>query len=499
MGAHLRVDSAHALRADHGTARKHSQSLPSKNISSTDRSTTMGSETLPKPARLVPPSEVRTPADRSSIGEEFQLSTATEKDHDGIHRFLVSVFQSPSAIEFEHTLEAPRYEPLDRLLFKRHGEIVAHVQLHHQTLQFGDLSVPTIDVRHLATLPEYRSLGLASRLMQAVENDTNLHGAVLATVRATTPKYFSDQGWVPWLSHCYSTASPRALISQLELPDEVEEERDWRESPKPKLVVRHWRRNELSALRRLYATNASRRYGGLARDEADWQWLISGQGCDFIYVASENGHSLPVEELTSKDIVGYAVVKDGRVVELVSQPNTDAARQLLIRMSSDAIEEGRHIVELDAAPDSSLHLPFLGAGGRCRRFQAMNGRTLMAKLFRPDEFLQKLRLALTRRAIKAGVELPSALGVRVGFRCFTIKVGKRQATIVNGDVGGHQLELDARTYNSMLLGQQDLPQLIEAGRAKASSSQAAALAAALFPRFPTWRMPWEDLPARAAS
>ncbi len=488
MGANIRVDSAHDSSADLATTPR-VKSLAAKGIPPTSCSTerhVRGSTT-----RL----DIRTPLDRSSIGTDFEFCSATEADHDEIHRFLVSVFQRPSPAEFQHSLEAPRYEPLDRLLFRRQDEIVAHVQLRHHSLQFGELVIPTIDIRHLATLPEYRGLGLASRLLQAIEHDTNLHGAMLATVRAEPSEFFAHQGWVPWLSSCHSTASPRALISQLEsVPVPTPE---WCPSPKTEMVIRRWRRNELDALRRLYAEEAHSLFGGLARDEADWQWLVSGNGCDHIYVALQNPAQLSIDDLSSQHINGYAVIKEGRIVELMARRDTDAARQLLIRVSHDAIESGRHSVEIDAAPDSPDHLPFLAAGGRCYRRPQDNQRAFMAKLLRPDELLQKLRPVLAARAKQASQTLPSQLGIQIGLRRFSIQLGRRQATIAEGKLADPHITLEAAAYNCMLLGQFRVRQLIEAGQVTPSSQDAARLADALFPRLPTWRMPWEDLPARA--
>ena len=440
-------------------------------------------------------SHPETPAGRASIGSDFELCTATEEDHGAIHDFLQSVFQGPSEAEFRHALQAPRYEPLDRLMFRRHGEIIAHVQLRHHTLQFGDLTIPAIDVRHLGTLPEYRGIGLARRLLRAVENDTNLHGALVATARATNADFFCDQGWSPWLSHCQSTASPRALVSQLDLQAPKPETPWSRQTPRP-LAIRHWRRNELSALRRLYALGQASRFGGLARDESDWQWLISGNGYDYIYVALENPHDRPLEELTDKDICGYAVLHEGRIIELEADPESDAARQLLSRVGHDAMEMGRHSVVLDASPDSPLHLAFLAAGGRCHRQHREQQGVLLAKLLQPDALLQRMRPLLFSRYRSSDAELPDKLGVKIGLRQFTLQFGRRQVALVEGELASHHITIEAAAFSCMLLGQYRIQRLIDAGQVLPSDRDASRLADALFPRRATWRMPWEDLPAR---
>ena len=471
MGATFRVDFAHALGAGRNSAL-----------------------TSPRHAGQTGQAGGRSTDSRQS----FQLVPASARDHEAVHQFLVTVFQRPTSVQFHHALEAPRYEPLDRLLFKFHGEIVAHVQLCHRVLQFGDLSIPTIDLRQLGTLPEFRAQGLASKLLSAIENETNLHGALLATVRTSAPEYFQFNGWTPWLHCCYSSASPRSLIAQLELLQPGEDiDGPRRHLPAPatqKMSIRLWRRNELDALRRLYAVHAPNRYGGIDRDESDWQWLIAGHGYDRIDVAIR---PLAADvEPTSDDIVGYAVVRDGSVYELMAEPGTDASRQLLVRICADAIESGRHSIEMHASANSPLHAVFEKADGRHRHSDTDGDRTFMAKLLRPYDFLERLRKPFAQRAQKAGLKSSMSLGIRIGSLQLLLKVGRRQVTIANGDLGQTHIAVEATDFTSLLLGQTDILRLLDSNRASASDKYAIEVAKVLFPKLPTWRMPWEDLDAR---
>ncbi len=337
-----------------------------------------------------------------------------------------------------------------------------------------------------------------SKLLSAIENETNLHGALLATVRSSAPEFFKFHGWTPWLHCCYSSASPRSLIAQLELlqPSEVGNGpyRPLAAPAHPKLNIRLWRRNELDALRRLYAVHAANRYGGIDRDESDWQWLIAGHGYDRIYVAIKP-MAADVEP-TSDDIIGYAVVRDGSVYELMAEPGTDASRQLLIRICADAMENGRHSIELHASVNSPLHAVFEKAGGRHRHSEVEGDRTFMAKLLRPYDFLERLRKPFAQRAQKAGLKSSMSLGIRIGSLQLMLKVGRRQVTIANGDLGHTQIAVEATDFTSLLLGQTDILRLLDCNRATASDKYAVEVAKVLFPMLPTWRMPWEDLDAR---
>ncbi|MEM7312351.1 MAG: GNAT family N-acetyltransferase, partial [Planctomycetota bacterium] len=365
MGATYRVDTAHALKGEHAALNlQHAQPEAFRAV----RQTSTGSNTRPS-------------------SRPFTRDVASDADHEAVHRFLVTVFQEPGQAQFQHSINAPRYEPLDRLLMRLDDEIVAHVQLSHRTVYFGELALPTIDIKHLGTLPEYRHQGLAGDLLNAVENETNLHGALILTVRARLPEYFLQQGWSPWLNFSRSSANPRALISQLKLL-KPPAPTSYLETAPPELHVRLWRRNELDSIRQLYAGQTSERFGATSRDEADWQWLINGGSCDRIYVAVRETEQESYSPTTG-EIVGYAVVRDSCVLELVADGSTDAARKLLVRVCADAMETGRHCVEYHAPPDCPLHQVFRSADGTHSTENSQGGRQLLSKLLYPEQFLLK--------------------------------------------------------------------------------------------------------------
>jgi predicted acetyltransferase len=472
MGATYRVDTAHPLKGEHSALElRHAQ----PEVFSAVRQTSTGS--------------VKRPTSRP-----FSREVASATDHKAVHQFLVTVFQEPTETQFQHAINAPRYEPLDRMLMRLDDEIVAHVQLSHRTLFFGELALPTIDVRHLGTLPEYRQQGLATDLLCAIENETNLHGALILTVRARLPEYFQQQGWNEWLNYSFSSANPRALISRLEMLKPAAPT-SYLESAPPELHVRLWRRNELDSIRQLYAGQTTERYGGTCRDEADWQWLISGGSSDRIYVAVRDSETEAYSPTTG-EIVGYAVVRDSCVMELVVDESTDAARRLLVRVCADAMETGRHCVEYHAAPDCPLHQVFRSADGTHSTVNTHGGRQLLAKLLYPEQFLLKMRKTFSRRASRARLNCPRSLSVETESMRFRINLGRRQASIVYDDLHDNVVRMEQRHLNSLLLGQMNIERLIAMGLADVSDDHAFETALALFPALPTWRTPWEDLNAK---
>ena len=446
---------------------------------------------------------------RPETDPAIEFCMASDNEHAAIHRFLVSVFQEPSAAEFQHALDAPRYESLDRLLLKRENEIVAHLQLAHRTIQFGDYRVPTIDIRHLGTLPEYRSKGLASRLLYHAEHDTNLHGALLATVDARSPVYFLQRGWVPWMMHSESLASPRSLLAELSLPS-LNPDAQLRRADKHEISIRLWRRHELGALRRLYDDQRATRYGGLARDESDWNWLISGKGYDRIYVAVRRQRQSAAMQLIQheedtvimhgdeSDIVGYAVVRHDHIVEMVAEPDSGGAVALLRHICGDCIENGHSSIRIDAAPQDLVHEQFQSASGIHRLRQQRDGSMLLAKLIRPVEFLRRMSDVLWNRAVTQDLDLPHQLGIAIGpgesARTVRINLSKKQVSVVEGKLPVDCLTLDLQGFNMLLLGQANISELIRGQRAYATTRTALDLGLALFPNLPGWRMPWEDLP-----
>lgn len=419
----------------------------------------------------------------------LELAPACESDHPAVLEFLQSIFHEPSSVEFQHNIRRPRYEPLDRLLLKQDEEIVAHVQLSHRPLQWGSIEIPSIDVRHLATLPEFRSRGLAASLLDAMHTDVDLHGALIATIRTQTPEYFLQRDWIPWLRHCHSSTSPRRLLAELAERSESTQQSDH--------DVRHWRRNELDAIRALYRIDQSERFGGITREEEDWKWLVSRRGFDYIYVARPNDQ---IEDLDGEAILGYAVVVDGNVVELAEKPGSGACASLLTRVCRDAIDEGRHSVTMHAATNNPIHGWFREAYGQTEYASLDDGRYLMARILQPVEFLRRMRPVLLARAVQAGVEMPFELGIHPSGCTNTsplrIHVNRRRVAITDSAAANAKVTLGPSDFHRLLLGECSIDRLVAAKRAAVDCQQALESARILFPEQAGWRMPWDDLPSR---
>ncbi len=190
-------------------------------------------------------------------------------------------------------------------------------------------------------------------------------GALVGTLRTTVPQFFCHTGWVPCGAAGYRRANGRALLARL-LDHEVIPRRRRRLHIRPLLQWEH------DAVARLYQQNLrpqqdAAAYGPLERTPAYWRWLLNRHGYDVIFVALEGPEQLELGEI-STHIVGYAVTRGERIVELMTAPDCPrAAYELLARCCGDAIERDRHCVVLHAAPDCPLLALFDEAGAAARR------------------------------------------------------------------------------------------------------------------------------------
>src|SRR5262249_55236980 len=129
------------------------------------------------------------------------------------------------------------------------------------------------------------------------------------------------------------------------------------------LSIRLWRHVEMPALIRIYRQNTAGGFGALERSEAYWRWLVWRKADAALLVALDGPDKLELEESIAP-IVGYAVLRQERVVELVTAPGHPTANyQLLARAARDAIEHDRQDLVLSAPPNHPLHQVMSEGGG----------------------------------------------------------------------------------------------------------------------------------------
>ncbi|MBN2022091.1 MAG: GNAT family N-acetyltransferase [Pirellulales bacterium] len=435
-----------------------------------------------RPDRSTPSSQRPGPPD------PLRLVAASAADFPAIQYFLTEVFGRPVPTEYRLAKEDPFFEPHDRLLFKAPTQIVGHVHTTRRVMQLGPVAIPSAGIHWLGILPGFQGQGRGSRLLRAAECHATAQGALVGLLRTRIPHFFRRTGWALCGGDPRSQAPARAILSEmLRCRAPLRRRRS-------RLSVRCWRRMELPALARIYRENLSGTCGPLERTEAYWQWLIRRHAYDQIYVALNGPDLLELEE-TLTPIVGYAVTRGERILELLTAPDCPAvAGHLLVRACRDAIEADRHWITLHAPDGHRLHGLFGRAGGREAVVEPDRGEVLMARLLAPMRLLRRLAPVLVERAVAAGLPRSFELGLTVDRRKFLLARRHDAMDVLAGRIGRSSLRLNVADFTRLVLGQLDWDEALASGRLAVSTALASRLGSALFPRSPWWRPPLDDLP-----
>jgi predicted acetyltransferase len=247
---------------------------------------------------------------------------------------------------------------------------------------------------------------------------------------------------------------------------------------------------------RLYDETTRNSYGPLRRTEAYWQWLLSRRAFDRIYVAMLGPDRFDLDEGSSA-MVGYAVMKDARIVEMVVHPDSpQAAEQLLARVCSDTIESDGHYVRLEAPVGDPLHHLMARAGGELGYHESQRGEVCLAKTLDIPQMFEHLNDHLHERSKAGGMHLPAELGLQVDGQKFVLEIRPRCVKLRTGRHCRSYLECTRAELTQLLQGHMDVKLAAAAGRVNLSTRVALETAEVLFPQLPLWRPPWDELPAK---
>ena len=465
--------------------------------------------TSPSPSlsTAIGPSPQSPTTPRAPQVHRLRLAAARTGDHPSIHAFLLSVFHGPTAAEFHLQQDEPGYLPANRLIVKHGDQIAAHLRLARQTIQICGRTLPAARFMDLGTAPEFRSRGVATALVAAGQRAAADRGVLIGLARTSAVSLFARHGWSICGRHTYSSASPRPVLVELAARKREEAVQPifppMREEP---LVIRPLRRIELPAIVRLYAERSRQHAGWPVRSEEYWEWLLARGACDHVYIASTAAESPNMAALLDS-VVGYACVRQSRLVELVTtRGRDDANRHLLERICADAREQDGWAIRYDAPVNDSLHPVLCRAGGQMIDNEEHGGEVFMAKVLDPLAVLRKLAPLLATRAAEAICPPPFELGLELRTvssqatsaaagiveRC-RIKLTASEATIETGGPSRHAVTLAATDLAPLLLGYKGAAELADAGRLKATTAKARAASAALFPAGLWYRPALDDL------
>jgi GNAT superfamily N-acetyltransferase len=435
-----------------------------------------------------------SPPGAPSVTGTWPIVAARPGDQHLACQLLASVQRAPSPTEFQSQQDDPWSDPADRLFCRVHGRVVGHARLIKRKIQFGTTVLPVAQLGDFLVLPEYRNHGCGSDLLSAAERQATAAGAILGVIRTDHPHFFLRRGWAVWSRYSYSTARTRDILSQL--LENQPARRDGDERSDPEINIRCWRHIELTGLVRLYNEFTGQSFGSTVRTEDYWHWLVSRRAFDRIFVAINGPDSFELDAGAAA-IVGYAVMKESRILELVVSPKfPQAATQLLARACSDTIEQDGNYVRLEAPSADPLHQILVRAGGTVHHHESVQGEASLVKVLDIEQTVVALGEQLRERARRGSIPLPFELGLRIDGGKFCLELRPRSVRIRAARRGRSYLETGLLEWTQLLLGHLDLRSAIAAGRVVASTRVAAESAATLFPPLPLWRPPLDELPAR---
>lgn len=434
---------------------------------------------------------------------EMRLTTAGPGDHPSIQYFLQTILHGPAPAEFQAQLEDPFYEPCNRLIIKRGDRIIAHLRLSHREMCFGHTHLPVTMVSDLATLPEFRGQGCATALLAEATRRMSEEGGVMGLLHTAQPQFPMQRGWAVCGRHCFSIARPRDILSYLSATHTMRKRRTPAAvdhlfesgAPAKTLNIRLWRHIERAALQRLYSENTRGSYGPILRTDPYWCWLISRRGYDRIYVAIEGPDKFELDDSLAP-IVGYAAMREGRIVEMMtSEHHPDVRNRLLARACGDAIERDYHLIRFDGPPGDPLHQAMEMAGGKHCYHEAEQGEVFLGKLLDPASFLRSLCPRFHERAKAAELSRPCDLGLHVDDVKYQLIIGRRGVKVNVGKLGRSYVKCSQTQFMQLLLGHLRVHDVDESGRIEFSTRVAVDIASVLFPSLPFWHPPLDALPS----
>ena len=412
------------------------------------------------------------------------IIACTVNDHIALGHFLSEIFGARYPAEFQASLNDPFYTPDDRLLLRRMGRTIAHVQLTRRLMQFGSLSLPVAGLQGLATENNCRQQGLGTHLLQAAESQMAQSGALIGLLRTRIPHFFRRTGWALCGGSSGCAASPHAVLVRL-----LEQSLSLRRTSR--IQVRPWRRWEEEAVARVYRQSLSGNYGLLQRSRPYWHWLLERRAYDQFYVALDGPDLWDFNESSTR-LVGYAAIKRDKIVELVTAPGRQkVAMELLARACGDAIEQDRRQISLLAPADSPLLEYFRGASESLTYRIPDRAEFCMARLLDPLRLLKMLCGVFTQRATEAQLTRPLGLGLLVDGQKYQIDIAG-SGRVTADTMGRSYLRLNVADFTRLVLGQLDWDRALEEGCLVPSTSLALDAGRVLFPPLPFWRPILDD-------
>ncbi len=406
---------------------------------------------------------------------QVQITSGTASDHRAVESLLAQAFVELRPELRQAIPEHPGYEPCDRLLAKRQGQVVGHILVSPRVWRLAPLAVRTSHLSWLAIDAAVRRLGLGTELVLRAERQAIAQGSLLATVWCRNAGFWQRHGYVACTQRDSLQAHAHHLLANLP-------------NPNPQYSIRPWRRSEGAAILELHAAKLQSTWGAFSRSEAVWQWLIGNRANRIIYVATE-GPERRRGGPEVESLAGYLVLDGDRIVEHACRGDeADVLPAMLSRVCRDAVERGEPLISLVRPAGESLEASFAATQIRHHPPHAI----LMAKALDLPKLLTTLAPPVLAAARDAGWK-STPLGIDVeGIRGQWI-MERRRPRFALGHCGRSYFSATAADLLLWLLGNVSGQELLRSGRIKPSTQVAGKYVQAVLPSRACWISGMDDL------
>jgi hypothetical protein len=197
----------------------------------------------------------------------------------------------------------------------------------------------------------------------------------------------------------------------------------------------------------------------------------------------------------SPRVVGYAVLRDSCVVELVTLPGHAAARLALVaRACREAMDRDHHSISLHTPTSDPLHELLVTAGGNWRSQRSNTPRGWMVKLLAPQRWVERFGpqfMALTR---SAGIPRPLEYSISDGQDRSRFVLTRRRARWESEPAGvAVDIECAPGISQDLLLGNLDWSRARTENLLRCRDAKLESLLEVLFPARTFWQSPLEWL------
>jgi GNAT superfamily N-acetyltransferase len=429
------------------------------------------------------------------------ISLGQPGDHALVYALLRSLNQAPRHEDFLSGLDEPGYEPCDRLLLKFNRTLVGHVQVLHRAAWFHGVKLPIAGLADFAVLPEWQRTGHPQLIIAAAEEAMRKSGSILGIAETTRQDHFESNNWRPTSAHghsqinvqellAYLTAHPHSLSRDSINPD-CGRRMAKGEQLLPSIHARPWRQMERRQIRAIYDAFAANCWGAIARSDSYWHWLVGRKnGCELVVTAHGPPDDEPEHESTQ--IVGYAVVHAGQILEVATLGDEPRARtELLIHACHNAIECGHRTIELHIPISDPLHELVITAGGSWCGVQP-GGRCLVAKLLDPSRWVEAIFPILRHRARAARLALPLELVIDVDDARFRLTITRRGSRLSPIDGVRADMHCPRAEWDQLLIGNYDRTPTSPLDQSSFRDQETRKITAALFPPVLFWQSPFDS-------